>query len=108
MIRRAGVLVALGVVSLVAAGCSLTFARSLERSSGAGFDATFGFPFVSASSHLEEAPADGYHPTFNPLEQPTTFDGSRFLASWAALAFGLQWGWMGLSAFWRRVESAAA
>jgi hypothetical protein len=53
-------------------------------------------------------PTEGFDATFNPWENPTTFDGAWFLASWAVFAVCVVIAWRGLTAFWRRIGSAAA
>jgi hypothetical protein len=87
---------------------SLTLNRAPERSGAGGLEASFGLPFTFATSTLSVPPVEGNDATFNPWENPTTFDWARFVVAWVFFAVGVGIAWLTLTAFWRRVGSAAA
>ena len=104
--RRVGSLTLAALVSMAITLFSLTFDRGLTRSAGGGLEASFGLPLVFATS-TPAVPPDGPDLVFDPWENPTTFDWPRFGVAWAVFAVGVVFAWFGLSAFWRRVGSAA-
>jgi hypothetical protein len=106
-VRRVGALFVVLLASLLVTLVSLTLDRAPRGVYGDGLEASFGFPFAFATSKLS-VPTEGFNATFNPWENPTTFDGAWFLASWAVFAVCVVIAWRGLTAFWRRIGSAAA